>query len=175
MLRIITVHLVFCQACCRILWLVCNSIACQNYEVCLSDLPTDLSLQLKSQELGKWHLHAALRNAHLLISLLLFCSLPIPSISLLFMLLCLKCSQNATKRECVCSGFHIMSRLHCDKEFKVTGTSNSTIPIIHTIRKLRNELHIGVELFSPFMQFWILTKGVNSPNIRGVIYTSLNK
>lgn len=173
MLRIITVHLVFCQACCRIFWLACNSIACQNYEVCLSDLPTDLSLQLKSQELGKRHLHAALRNAHLPdLTVLLPTS---TKYQLTFLSLCLKCSQNATKGECACSGFHIMSRLHCEKELKVTGTSNSTIPIIPTIRKLRNELHIGVDLFSPFMQFWILTKGVNSPNIRGVIYTSLNK
>lgn len=130
MLRIITVHLGFCQADYRILWLACNSIACQNYEVCLSDLPTDFSFQLKSQELGKRHLHAALRNAHLP-------DLTVPVLlltytkyhSLLFLSLCLKCSQNAKKESVFVLVFHVMSRLHCDKELKVTGTSIQLFPL----------------------------------------------
>lgn len=94
------------------------------------DPSTHFSFQLKSQELGKWHLNAALRNAHLP-------DLTVPVVlptytkyhSLLFLSLCLKCSQNATKGEYVCSGFHIMSRLHFDKELKVTGTSIQLFPL----------------------------------------------
>lgn len=129
MLRIITVHF-FCQARCHILWPACIFIACQDYAVCLSDLSTEYSFLLKSQELGKRHLYAALKNA-LLPDLIVSVLLPTYTKchSLLFLSLCLKCSQNTTKGECVCSGFHIMSRPHCDKEIKVTGTSIQLFPL----------------------------------------------